>query len=90
MDMIYVKSQSTIKPNPIEVTCDFVYLHKNVTSEKEGDVTFYYYEEAKLTIEEFNSYANSLLMNGQENTLENQLTIMEAFADLYETIAFNL
>lgn len=87
----YVKSRSTIKPNLIEVEPYWVYLHKNITSEvDENGITFYSYEEARLTLEEFNANANSILMTGQEDMTENQLTIMEAFADLYETIAFNM
>lgn len=90
MDLRFYKAQSTVKPNPIDVHADAAYIHKNITESNENGIIFYYYDEAKLTIEEFNAYANQNLINAQSENTDNQLTIMEAFADLYETIALNL
>lgn len=85
--MIFVKSQRMSKPQLIEVSGSVAYIRRGVTEEVINGLTCYNYEEAELTIEEFNAYANKTLMNGQENSTNNQLAIMEAFADLYETIA---
>lgn len=90
----YVASQSTARPELIEVTPFGAYLRKNIVEsvDDSGDVTvtFYNYEETYMTIDQFNAYANQLLMNGQEDSTNNQLAIMEAFADLYETMLMNV
>lgn len=88
--MRFVKSQSRVKPLLVEIFENVAYVRKNVVTETINGDIFYIYDEAALTLEEFNSYANSVLMTDQESAIENQLTIMEAFADLYETIALNM
>lgn len=57
MDLNYVYSESTVKPLSIEFTKNSVYLRQNVTEEVRDGVTFYIYEEACLTPEEFNVYS---------------------------------
>lgn len=88
--MKFVKSQSRKKPLLIEVSGDIAYVRKNVTAEIIEDNIFYIYDEAELTIEEFNAYANTILISGQEESTSNQLIIMEAMADMYETVALNM
>lgn len=82
--MEFVASQARTSPQLIEISGDTAYIRKNVTSEVIDGIVFYNYLEATLTIEEFNSYANTVLLAGQEHSANNQLAIMEAFADLYE------
>lgn len=96
--MVFQKSQSTVKPKLIEVLPTVAYIRKNLVESEEATsrytdengeevtikTTFYNYDEARLTIEEFNAYANEKLMAAQENSEVNQLTLMEAMADLYE------
>ena len=87
MELKYIRAESTVKPSSIEYTKNSVYLHRNYTEEVRDGVTFYIYEEACLTPEEFKEYSNKAVLAGQENGDNNQLIIMEAIADLYDLIA---
>ena len=68
MILNYSKSQSTVKPELIDTTSSktTVYLRKNIievekTNESDNTSnTFYEYEEAKLTKEEYNQYLKEL------------------------------
>ena len=97
----YKYSESTVKPAEIEETKTTVYIRKDIVSEERtdslGTQTFWTYQEAALTLEEFNKYSNiinaknandiSQLMVNQEAGDNNQMIIMEAIADLYDAIA---
>ena len=109
MELTYTYSESAVKPVEIEVCKHTVFLRKNITEEVRTDsdgneITFYTYEEAKMTPEEFNEYSNLIaaknaingtddskniatLIYGQEQRDNDLLIIMEAIADLYETMA---
>jgi len=50
-------------------------------------VSYWTYQEAALSKEEFNQNANALLMSGQKNGDGDRLAIMEAIADLYDVLA---
>ena len=66
--MNYVKSESTIKPELIDATSSktTVYIRKNIIEKERmdketGDYTTYYeYDEAKLTKEEYQEYLKEL------------------------------
>ena len=68
MQLIYVKSQSSVKPELIDTTSSksTVYLRKNIVENKKTDemsgkeTVFYEYEEAKLTKEEYQEYLKEL------------------------------
>ena len=68
MILNYVKSQSSIKPELIDTTSSktTVYLRKNIvevekTNESDNtSTTFYEYEEAKLTKQEYQEYLKEL------------------------------
>ena len=68
MQLNYVKSQSSVKPELVGTTSSkgTVYLRKNIvenikTDEMSGEKTvFYEYEEAKLTKEEYHEYLKEL------------------------------
>lgn len=109
MEPKYVYSESTVKPTAIEVGVSSVYLRKDIAEEvrtimNDEKVTYYTFQEAVMTIEEFNTYANTLasinavkdvnnasnillLLAGQNSCDTNQMTIMEAIADLYDAVA---
>ena len=109
MAPIYRYSESTVKPVSIEVGKRTVFLRKDFVEEVRTDmdgneVTFWTYQEAKMSHEEFERYSNFIvkqnaingvndsqninnLVDGQANSDNNQLIIMEAFADLYDMIA---
>lgn len=109
MEPKYVYSESTVKPLTIEAGKTSVYLRKDIEEEVRTDmdgnkVTYYTFQEARMSLEEFNQYANVLasmnavkdinnasnillLLDGQNYGDMNQMTIMEAIADLYDAIA---
>lgn len=109
MELIFNKSESTVRPVEIEKSKHTVFIRQNFVEEERTDrnenvYTMWVYEEAKLTHKEFEEYSSFIaaknaingvndssnivsLLNGQENGDNNQLTIMEALADIYETIA---
>ena len=68
MKMNYVKSESTIKPELIDTTSSktTAYIRKNIIEKERmdketGDYTTYYeYDEAKLTKEEYQEYLKEL------------------------------
>ncbi len=98
MEPVYILAESTVKPSTVEIETNTVYLRKDFKQEnrtsRDTNVIYWSYQEAKLTPEEFNKYINVLtvgktneLIDGQKNVDDNQLVIMEAFADLYDLIA---
>lgn len=68
MKLNYIKSQSSVKPDLIDTTSSkvVVYLRQNIvenikTDEMSGETsTFYEYQEAKLTKEEYQEYLKEL------------------------------
>ena len=108
MEPKYVYSESTVEPLAIEVGVSSVYLRKDISedvrTDSEGNsVTYYTFQEAIMSLEEFNAYSAQiasvnavkdvnnaenilLLLAGQNSGDINQITIMEAIADLYDAI----
>ena len=68
MKLNYIKSQSSVKPDLVDITSSkvVVYLRQNIienikTDEMSGEETvFYEYDEAKLTKEEYQEYLKEL------------------------------
>ena len=101
MNITYVKSESTVKPDVVSIEKTTVYIRRNIVEEvrtyEDVPTTFYVYEEATLTHEEFSKYSNELnainsahiakLVAEGDNSTNNQLILMEAIADLYDVIA---
>lgn len=88
----YRYSESTVRPEALEISGSTVYLRRDISELKREDeqgnkTTYWTYQEATLTTEEFNQHANAILVSGQKNGDDNQLILMDAVADLYETIA---
>lgn len=66
MELIYKYAESTVQPTALEVAVGTVYLRKDITSitrtSEQGDKTTYWtYQEAALTPQEFNEYTNLLM-----------------------------
>lgn len=95
MKLEYVYSESTARPQEIEVCKTTVYFRKDITTEERVfensiPVTYYVYQEAKMPIDEFKKMAdNQASINAvrSSDNKDNQLIIMEAIADLYDAIA---
>ena len=77
MKLNYIKSQSSVKPDLVDITSSkvVVYLRQNIvenikTDEMSGEETvFYEYEEAKLTKEEYQEYLKELEIIDIQKTL---------------------
>lgn len=99
MNLKYILVESTVRPSPIEIYKNVVYLRKDINGKEvvdgENNTSIVWtYQEAKMSPSEFNEYSKALMVNnmnqlisGQENGDNNQLIIMEAIADLYDAIA---
>lgn len=66
MELKYEYAESSIQPTTLEATVGIVYLRKDITSiartSKRGDkITYWTYQEAALTPQEFNEYTNLLM-----------------------------
>lgn len=91
MKVEYHYSESTVKPDTIEIYGHSVFLRKDIYEEKRTQedgslVSFWVYQEAILNFDEFSKFTPMLLISGLQDESSNQLTIMEAIADLYELI----
>lgn len=92
MDITYRYAESTVRPDAIQINADTVYLRKDISEiirddNQENKISYWTYQEAAMTVEEFNQNASAILIAGQKNGDDNLLAVMEAIADLYETIA---
>lgn len=95
MELEYRYSESTVRPNTLEICGDTVYLRKGLTQiakqdEQGNSVTYWTYQEVALPTEQFNQNANAILVLGQKSGDENQMAVMEAIADLYDVIATSM
>lgn len=81
MNITWKSVESTVKPAEIdyESSPNTIYLHKNISSSEVDGVTYYTYEEAKLTPAEYTVYAAS-------QNYENTIILMKAITDLYSLI----
>lgn len=62
MKLNYIKSESTNYPELIDTTSSkkYVYLRQNIIETQREEVTYYEYEEVKLTKEEYEQYLKEL------------------------------
>ena len=73
MKLNFIKSQSTVKPELIDNTSSkkVVYIRQNIVEIRKDDTTFYDYEEAKLTKDEYKEYLAELETQDTLETIEN-------------------
>lgn len=84
MELNYKYAESTVQPTALEVTVGTVYLRKDITSitrtSEQGDKTTYWtYQEAQITTQEFNEYVNMLMAQNAikgQNDSENIISLM--------------
>ena len=73
MKLKFIKSQSTVKPTLIDTTSSkkVVYIRQNIVEVQKDDTTFYEYDEAKLTKDEYREYLVELETQDMLETIEN-------------------
>ena len=81
MDINYKTVESTVEPLSIEFFKNTVYLRKDISSESRniGDrvITYYTYQEAILTPEEFNEYSSQIAAKNAINGVDNADNIVK-------------
>ncbi len=92
MEPTYRYSESTVRPEQVQVSGDTVYLRKDIKESKRedmdgGTVSYWTYQEAAMSTEEFNRNSSALLLKRQLNSDGDMLAIMEAMADMYDVLA---
>lgn len=102
MKLEYHTVESTVKPETVESIGDIVYIRKDlsqITHEYGDDVKYWSYKEAIMRRDEFDLYSKlfsidnakmpehiSEIIDTQKLDNDNQLTLMNAIADLYELL----
>ena len=81
MKIKWYKTSSTIRPAEVdyESSPTTIYLHRKIKETEREGITYYDYEEAKLTSAEYSVYA-------AEQAREDNLAIMAALTDIYDAI----
>jgi hypothetical protein len=90
MKINFIKSQSSVYPELIDTTSSkkYVYIRQNVVEVQSDEIdgetyTYYEYDEAKLTKEEYEQYLKEI---GSAETLESIETLKAENAMLTETV----
>ena len=73
MKLKFTKSQSSVKPELVDTTSSkkVVYIHQDIVEIQKDDTTFYEYDEAKLTKDEYKEYLAELEAQDTLETIEN-------------------
>ena len=92
MEPTYRYSESTVRPEQVQISGDTLYLRKDIKESKHedmdgGTVRYWTYQEAAMSTEEFNRNSSALLLKRQLNSDGDMLAIMEAMADMYDVLA---
>ena len=83
MKLKFTKSQSSVKPELVDTTSSkkVVYIHQNIVEIRKDDTTFYDYEEAKLTKDEYKEYLAELKAQDTLEIIENLKTENKALSE---------
>ena len=73
MKLEFYKSSSSVKPELIDATSSkkVVYIRQNIVETQIDDTTFYKYDEAKLSKEDYQEYLKELEATDVSETIEN-------------------
>lgn len=83
MKLNFYKSQSSVKPEIIDTTSSkkVVYIRQNVVEMQKDDTTFYEYDEAKLTKDEYKEYLEEMKAKDTLEVIENLKTENQALSE---------
>ena len=83
MKLKFIKSSSSVKPEIIDTTSSkkVVYIRQNIVEIQKDDTTFYDYDEAKLTKDEYKEYLVELETQDTFETIENLKTENKALSE---------
>ena len=73
MKLNFIKSQSSVKPEFVDTTSSkkVVYIRQNIVEIQKDDTTFYEYDEAKITKDEYKEYLAEIETQDTRETIEN-------------------
>lgn len=76
MKFEFYKSSSSVKPEMIDTTSSkkVVYIRQNIVETQIDDTTFYEYDEAKLTKDEYKEYLDEMKAQDTLKVIENLKT----------------
>lgn len=83
MKLKFAKSQSTVKPELVDTTSSkkVVYIRQNIVEIQKDDTTFFEYDEAKLTKDEYKEYLAELETQETLEIIENLKTENKALSE---------
>ena len=83
MKLKFTKSQSSVKPELVDTTSSkkVVYIHQDIVEIQKDDTTFYEYDEAKLTKDEYKEYLAEMEAQDTLETIENLKTENKALSE---------
>ena len=83
MKLKFIKSSSSVKPELVDTTSSkkVVYIRQNIIEIQKDDTTFYEYDEAKLTKDEYKEYLAEMEAQDTLETIENLKTENKALSE---------
>ena len=83
MKLEFKKSQSSVKPDLIDTTSSkkVIYIRQNIVEVQKDDITFYEYDEAKLTKDEYKEYLEDIKTQDTLEVIENLKTENQALSE---------
>ena len=83
MKLEFYKSSSSVKPELIDTTSSkkVVYIRQNIIETQIDDTTFYEYDEAKLTKEDYQKYLKEMEATDTLKTIENLKSENQALSE---------
>ena len=83
MKLEFYKSSSSVKPELIDTTSSkkVVYIRQNIIETQIDDTTFYEYDEAKITKDEYKEYLDEMKAQDTLNVIENLKTENQALLE---------
>ena len=83
MKLEFYKSSSSVKPELIDTTSSkkVVYIRQNIVETQIDDTTFYEYDEAKLTKDEYKEYLDEMKAQDTLKVIENLKTENQALSE---------
>lgn len=81
-DRVYLRKDFSTRVQAMGIDIDIDGDNNTDSADSTNATTFYTYNEAELSLDDFNQYISTLLVENETN----MTTIMEAIADLYTTV----
>ena len=83
MKLEFYKSSSSVKPELIDTTSSkkVVYIRQNIIETQIDDTTFYEYDEAKITKDEYKEYLDEMKAQDTLKVIENLKTENQALSE---------